>query len=456
MAASRPSTSSGPQQQQPPDVDAPLHPPPQPSGVPLPPNTGALASPALPNSPSQPPPPPPLHPEIRSVVGLTVAHAHKIYFSGPLIRRVEREPNGSKPHGPPIWEEVWAQLGGTTLSVWNMKEIQEASKLGKEVPPSYINMTDAFVQVLGSVTIPATPAQPAQPAKPASGYTNVLTLNTAGSNLILFACPHTQSLISWAAALRLSAWEKSRLEEIYTAHLCRITLSGEDIPTTLVRGRLEGWVRIRIAGQTDWKLVWMTVSAGSEDELGRISSNNANNLNNLNNPNSPNSNSSGNNTNANASNNSNANEPPMVSMYTSPKPKDRKKPILTLPIVSQAFAVYPERPELISRSTLFKVEATFGTEDGAGSMRGREGWVLIMPQLEGGLSQAAEMLKWVIAFHDTFKLYGRPQAWSWDPRDPASLMFAYPVGPGKDVSYGSSFFEFLLRSFLCISLQQYF
>ncbi|KAH7877260.1 uncharacterized protein C8R40DRAFT_67736 [Lentinula edodes] len=245
MAASRPSTSSGPQQQQPPDVDAPLHPPPQPSGVPLPPNTGALASPALPNSPSQPPPPPPLHPEIRSVVGLTVAHAHKIYFSGPLIRRVEREPNGSKPHGPPIWEEVWAQLGGTTLSVWNMKEIQEASKLGKEVPPSYINMTDAFVQVLGSVTIPATTAQPAQPAKPASGsnpavparpavpaqaaqrYTNVLTLNTAGSNLILFACPHTQSLISWAAALRLSAWEKSRLEEIYTAHLCRITLSGE-------------------------------------------------------------------------------------------------------------------------------------------------------------------------------------------------------------------------------------
>ncbi|KAJ3935935.1 MAG: hypothetical protein NXY57DRAFT_350988 [Lentinula lateritia] len=506
MAASRPSTSSGPQQQQPPDVDAPLHPPPtQPSGVPLPPNTGALASTALPNSPSQPPPPPPLHPEIRSVVGLTVAHAHKIYFSGPLIRRVEREPNGSKPHGPPIWEEVWAQLGGTTLSVWNMKEIQEASKLGKEVPPSYINMTDAFVQVLGSVTIPATPAQPAQPAKPASGsnpavparpavpaqaaqrYTNVLTLNTAGSNLILFACPHTQSLISWAAALRLSAWEKSRLEEIYTAHLCRITLSARDIPTTLVRGRLEGWVRIRIAGQTDWKLVWMTVSAGSEgvagmngpDELGRISSNNTNNLNNPNNPNSPNSNSNGNNTTANASitsppssagstitgftkkrmsalfsrdsssqggdqhhhgrpshrNNSNANEPPMVSMYTSPKPKDRKKPILTLPIVSQAFAVYPERPELISRSTLFKVEATFGTEDGAGSMRGREGWVLIMPQLEGGLSQAAEMLKWVIAFHDTFKLYGRPQAWSWDPRDPASLMFAYPVGPGKDLLF---------------------
>ncbi|EEB90204.1 hypothetical protein MPER_11619 [Moniliophthora perniciosa FA553] len=45
------------------------------------------------------------------------------------------------------------------------------------------------------------------------------------------------------------------------------------------------------------------------------------------------------------------------------------------------------------------------------------------------------MLKWVIAFHDAFKLYGRPQAWTWDPRDPVSLMFAYPVGPHKDLLF---------------------
>lgn len=76
--------------------------------------------------------------------------------------------------------------------------------------------------------------------------------------------------------------------------------------------------------------------------------------------------------------------------------------------------------------------------------------------LEVTLKWLADFIFISIAFHDTFKLYGRPQAWSWDPRDPASLMFAYPVGPGKDVSYGSSFFEFLLRSFLRISLQKYF
>ena len=34
-------------------------------------------------------------------------------------------------------------MSGTTLSVWDMVEIQEASKQGKQVPPSYINVTDA-------------------------------------------------------------------------------------------------------------------------------------------------------------------------------------------------------------------------------------------------------------------------------------------------------------------------
>lgn len=39
----------------------------------------------------------------------------------------------------------------------------------------------------------------------------------------------------------------------------------------------------------------------------------------------------------------------------------------------------------------------------------------------------------MIALHDAFELYGRPDHWTWDPRDTISLMFAYPVGPKKDV-----------------------
>ena len=40
------------------------------------------------------------------------------------------------------------------------------------------------------------------------------------------------------------------------------------------------------------------------------------------------------------------------------------------------FAVYLERPELINRSILIKVEGLIGDEEVTGGMRGREGWVL--------------------------------------------------------------------------------
>lgn len=75
------------------------------------------------------------------------------------------------------------------------------------------------MHVLGSIALPTSPGTPQR------RYTNVLTLNTAGSNLYLFSCPSAEALVQWTAALRLSAWEKSRLEEIYTAHLIRISMN---------------------------------------------------------------------------------------------------------------------------------------------------------------------------------------------------------------------------------------
>lgn len=86
---------------------------------------------------------PPLHPEIRSIVQLKVAHGRKIYHAGPLVRRLERQADGQRPLKDDGWRDVFAQLGGTILSLWDMKEVEEANKQGKQVPPSYINVTDA-------------------------------------------------------------------------------------------------------------------------------------------------------------------------------------------------------------------------------------------------------------------------------------------------------------------------
>jgi len=85
-----------------------------------------------------------LHPEIEQVVALTLAHSSKIYCSGPLSRKIERQSDGqpAKAHEAG-WSEVWAQLGGTTMSVWDMQAINKASQEGKEVPPTYLNVTDS-------------------------------------------------------------------------------------------------------------------------------------------------------------------------------------------------------------------------------------------------------------------------------------------------------------------------
>jgi len=88
-----------------------------------------------------------LHPEIEQVVALTLAHSSKIYCSGPLVRKIERQSDGhaAKAHEAG-WSEVWAQLGGTTMSVWDMEAINKASQEGKEVPPTYLNVTDSVGQ----------------------------------------------------------------------------------------------------------------------------------------------------------------------------------------------------------------------------------------------------------------------------------------------------------------------
>ncbi|KAG8872489.1 hypothetical protein FRB97_007573 [Tulasnella sp. 331] len=377
--------------------------------------------------------PPPLHPELRSFVSLSFAHVHKIYFSGRLVRKIERLPDGSRPKDKDDWADVWGQLGGTTLSIWDMKEIEEANKQGREVPPSYVNVTDAFVSVLGSITVPA------QGNQPPKRFTNVLTLNTAGNNLLLFACPDAPALVSWAAALRLAAWEKSRLEEIYTAHLLRMTLSDggawKEPRTTLVKGQMEGWAQIRVAGQTEWKRVWMVLTAATAQQTGSTLSVDQHAVAQ---PPPPPPTLSKSRRISNIFGGGGGHQTPVVksslSFYLSTKARDKKKPWMNVADITQVFAVYPERPEMISKSTLIKVEGSMTEEEGAGAMKGKEAWSLIMPEMEGpgGRMGVMEMLKWIVGFHDAFEMYGRPKGYTWDPRDPASMMFAYPFGPLKD------------------------
>lgn len=89
-------------------------------------------------------------------------------------------------------------------------------------------------------------------------------------------------------------------------------------------------------------------------------------------------------------------EPANISLYVAPRGKDKKKPLLTLITVTQAFAMYPEQPKLVSSSALIKLEGTYGGEDACANMGNREGWMLLMPDSEGAQSVSKGMLKWLI------------------------------------------------------------
>ena len=94
-----------------------------------------------------------------------------------------------------------------------------------------------------------------------------------------------------------------------------------------------------------------------------------------------------------------------ISLYTAPRGKDKRKALLTFDAVTQAFAVYPERPQLISSSALIKLEGTYGDEDMCANMKRREGWMLLMPDSEGAWSVSGGMLRWLIGGCVHFQSY---------------------------------------------------
>ena len=89
----------------------------------------------------------------RPLMELIQVQSKKMYgASPPEVEMIfARTPQGGQPkQGTPgspnnDWDLTWMQLSGTSLSVWSMKETQEATKRGERVPPTYYNATGKFL-----------------------------------------------------------------------------------------------------------------------------------------------------------------------------------------------------------------------------------------------------------------------------------------------------------------------
>ncbi len=111
------------------------------------------------------------------------------------------------------------------------------------------------------------------------------------------------------------------------------------------------------------------------------------------------------------------------------------------------FAVFPEHLEVVTSSNLLKVVGHISGEMVVVEGRQRlSGWIMIMPERPETDPQVSEeasppvldMLRWCVGIHDAFGLYGRPERYNWNPKDPASLFFGYPEVLSSEVSCTSS------------------
>jgi CCR4-NOT transcriptional complex subunit CAF120 len=159
---------------------------------------------------------------------------------------------------------------------------------------------------------------------------------------------------------------------------------------------LEGWVRVKVSGWSrvlslaKWKRLWMCISAGRiTNTLVLRPEHNTwdppyiaskkRGISGLFSPDKPTVES-------------------IISLYNG-QPGKYSRPVFKFKAVTQAFAVYPNQPELISSRTLIKLQGTYH-EEGVLFLSGPgeyESQMLLMPDLEGGGIQ--EMLRWLIGGH---------------------------------------------------------
>jgi len=444
--------------------------------------------------------------DLRNALALQDALQYKLYMEGYLLVRHVLAVDGQPAHRTETsqgWCECFVQLCGTTLSIWELDKLNAAAAEGREVPPSFVNITDAFVDFIG-LHVEASFRDPGMRRQ----LYHVFALNTAGNNRMLFCfnapppcepgqvevllSPQYQRhpdhrpvvdwvnqghrvLQAWINAIRLASWEKSRLEEIYTGALIRARLSAVRsmqgpgaapenqellVRSPLVKGRHEGWVRARFMGYTEWRRCWMVLQThhhqGEEEivssfkRLFRLS---------------PLPGAGGDRLPAHSPTSPvpDVNEPPPPPAGGAPsdavayfyESKKARKPFASLWHVRHVFAVYPSRPELVEGSSLFKVEGCLpqSTVVSATHRPRKTGWAMFMPdvKLQSNRGSNAEMMKWVIAFMDAFRLYGRPDHFDWDARSPDSPFFAHPIGPYKN----RLFLDRVLAEYLDITVEDH-
>ncbi|ODH25187.1 hypothetical protein ACO22_05236 [Paracoccidioides brasiliensis] len=333
-------------------------------------------------------------PELEPVFNYLSGQANKLYQEGYLLKLNDLDING-RSFQDRQWVDCFAQLIGTVLSLWDSAALDAAGPEG-DASPTFINLADASIKMIESLPTRNEGSKSLQ---------NILSVSTAGKNRYLLHFSSVHSLTQWTAAIRISMFENTLLQESYTGAL----IAGKGKALVGIRGILEktwfvyeDWARVRFGPGTPWKRCWCVISPPDEKEFQRMKK-----------------------------------EQRKKSVYdrTIPllkgnikfyetKKTKRVKPIATITDAYSAFAIYPQSRPLIDQSTLVKVEGRITIHSKPESTA--DGFIFVLPEIHPGVSGFEMMLRWLFPVYDTFGLYGRPARLIADTQNTRSLMFALP------------------------------
>lgn len=334
-------------------------------------------------------------PELQRIFTYLNSHSNKLYQEGYFLKLHDLDGRG-RPSPDRNWTEVFAQLVGTVLSVWDAQKLDDAGTDG-EVVPSFINLADASIKMIESLPMSGQGGQ---------NLSNVLSVSTAGNNRYLFHFNSLNSLTQWTAAIRLAMFEHSSLQEAYTGSL--IAAKGKFLNNIRAimektRFRQEDWARVRFGAGTPWRRCWCVITPPDEKDIQKANKSAKKSV-------------------------YDRSQPILkgdVKFYDTRKVTKKTRPIATLKDAYSAYAIYPQSKPLIDQSTLVKLEGRITIHSKPESTT--EGFVFVMPEVHPAVSGFEMMLRFLFPVFDVFAIYGRPSRLIADPLDTRSLMFAMPT-----------------------------
>jgi len=394
--------------------------------------------------------------DIRSIEKYFHTYSEKLYISGLLYKRNDIQPDG-KPFpsvSGPIWTKWWVELWGPVLKFWHvtdeidyLKGNEKSSnkvkhiiqtelvphpdvvkKIKENQETKYINISDSVVDLV-NYDVGEEPPFP---------YNNFLSLSTAGLNLFTLATSTSYLANSWVVAIRLSCFEQSKLNELYTYRLLKRSCffntwysyeyNPLELPNALIQSivpsdykniHYEGYIQARINYATEWKRYWIVISSkhcnngnnGSVSSIAEIQSvakkflkkkvkHNKNENNSLYSQIS----SSASSLEGTDGNNGYKNNAGNIFFYEDKKDVKKNKVVMEVANAFQVYGVWPEKPEIVEAGAggVLKIEgeviAASGKMQAQLENRSSASFVLFM------LPTLKELVKCLICTLGTFQL----------------------------------------------------